>query len=579
MKKNQWFLFCFPVLLFGLSGCVSPQIDSSGTDLIQATPLSAAELGEGFQAQYLPDASNIHQFSGTIDVALDFEGTQVGWKKVASEYERLQSNKVKVNINDNLSGSTYSSKLNEELLNPNTDWDICEGNLGYTNIRGSTINMYSAFQAPNAYCGKDTKWANVLSQTAYRQSASDTSAVAQIVNSEIMQSCWFVNTVAMTAAGEKGYKNSEGEVAYPKTWDDLISLCSYMEDAGYTNPLGISLASSSVESLQFTWLLRIYGDYYYRQFYKYSMASDVWTSYSGTREDVETFAGFGFRFPKVMHLLFDEEDNQLPCGYVGFHSDVYKDFVSQLAKMKGHLMENVDSTEFSALRDLFRTQSRGKSSPQIILDYQGFGLNYLGATSSSFSVGYFDYPTMVSGKFSSGDREGESIVPENTITRDIGGNGGFLSIINHLGNKAQNDLNQDFLKFFLSPYGQTIYYQGLAENGVVPKGLSTVKNELIVIPQAWKDYFANSGKTITFSGNVDQNVFLSYGVRYVVGYKNTQAIITENWRKLLMSNVGSVFSVTAFCNQWADACFKDMKLMCADNNWPTDAYLNPNLNL
>ena len=46
-----------------------------------------------------------------------------------------------------------------------------------------------------------------------------------------------------------------------------------------------------------------------------------------------------------------------------------------------------------------------------------------------------------------------------------------------------------------------------------------------------------------------------------------------------MSNVGSAFSVTAFCNQWADACFKDMKLMCADNNWPTDAYLNPNLNL
>ena len=46
---------------------------------------------------------------------------------------------------------------------------------------------------------------------------------------------------------------------YPVTWNDLISLCENMEKAGYTNPLGITLCDASIESLQFTWLLRVYG--------------------------------------------------------------------------------------------------------------------------------------------------------------------------------------------------------------------------------------------------------------------------------------------------------------------------------
>ena len=581
MRKNRFLALTALVIAgFGLSACGKDNGGGGGgaKGMITVDPLTPEQLGPGFQKAYIPDKASIRQMSGKIDVCLDFEGTQVGWRAVAQEYERLHDGSVRVNVNDNLSGSLYAEKLNAELLNPNTDWDICEGNLGYNKINAACVNMYSSFAAPNPYCGKDVIWDSVVAPEAKRASSSEASGRTLIVNSEVMQSCWFINNVALNAAKEKGWVNASGTEGYPETWDDLIALCFKMEEAGYTNPLGITLCASSVQSLQFTWLLRIYGDYYYRQFYRWTQAADFWDNYIPSHPEPETLAGYGTRYPKLLNILFDENTEFGP-GYVGFKSEVYKDFVSQLEKMHGHLMENVDSTEFQALRDVFATQARGKSSPQIMLDYEGFGLNYVRRSNENFQVGYFDYPRMVSGKYASGDLEGEDIVDSNTLTRDIGGNGGFLSIINHTGQQEQNELNKDFLKFFLSPYGQTIYYKGLSQNGIVPKGLSTVNNDLVVIPQEWVDFFASAGRTIKFNGNVDPDSFISFGVRYCMGFPNTERIIVENWRRLLMENVGEPLTVNSFCNRWADACFRDYQEICQSYSWPSDIYLHPERNL
>ena len=254
--------------------------------------------------------------------------------------------------------------------------------------------------------------------------------------------------------------------------------------------------------------------------------------------------------------------------------------VTNLSKMNGYLMKNTESTEFSALRDQFETQSDGKSSPQIVLDYQGFGINY--EKSDKIDLGYFDYPQMIAGKYTKGEFAGEDIVDnENTITRDIGGNGGFLSIINHMGDSAQNNLNKDFIKFVMSPYGQTIYYKGLAENGDVPKGLSSVKNELVVIPTAWKTYFEKSNETITFSGDVDANPFLSWGVRYVNGLPKTLACITENWQNLLLTGRSEEQTLipATFAAKWSEAVSVDMRQCVANNRWPENFWLDPNYNL
>ena len=559
------------------------------TGMISVAPLGVTELGEGFNADYLPDASAIKQRTGKIDVCLDFEGTQEGWKALADEYERLHDNGVTVNINTNYSGSTYSETLNYELNNTNTEWDIVEGNLGYGSTRSHCIDMRNAINSYNPYCGEDRLWTEALLPAAYRTKEADTSNESYILNTEVMQTCWFINDVAFQAAVEQGYKNADGRAAYPVTWDDLITLCEKMEDAGYSNPLGITLCDASIESLQFTWLLRVYGDYYYRQFYKYIMAGDldsVWAEYDETATVVEKNYGYNYKFAKLLYIMFEEEaanEKMLgnECGYVGLTSEVYRDLVTQIAKVKGHLMKNVATVEFNQLRDQFETQSDGKSSPQIMLDYQGFGINYeKAAEEGKFAVGYFDYPQMMSGNWTSGDKAGQPIVDPNTITRDIGGNGGFLSVINHLGDATQNELNKDFVKFVMSPYGQTIYYKGLANAGAVPKGLSSVKNELVVIPAEWKAFFDKSGETITFSGDVDANPFLGFGVRYGNGKPATQEVICSYWRNLLMTGLGDQsLSVSGFTSRWATAMRSDLTIIVAENKWPAEFWKNPSYNL
>jgi hypothetical protein len=129
----------------------------------------------------------------------------------------------------------------------------------------------------------------------------------------------------------------------------------------------------------------------------------------------------------------------------------------------------------------------------------------------------------------------------------------------------------------MSPYGQTIYYKGLAEAGEVPKGLSSVKNELIVIPQAWKSFFTESNKTITFSGDVDANHFLSWGVRYAGGYTETQKVIKEYWRNLLLTGLAAdqALTVDSFAARWDTAVRKDMAAIIAYNKWDSDIWLHP----
>ena len=554
MKKAIALATCCTTL-FSIAACGGGE-GGGKSGMISTKPLTVAELGEGFNTKYLPDASSIRQFSGKIDVCLDFEGTQDGWRALAKEYERLQDGGVKVNINTNFAGTSYTENLRTELTSVSTDWDIVEGNLGLSNTRSKCVDMKNTINTKNPYCGADTKiWADVLDDIAYKTKEADTSGQSYILNTEVMQTAWFVNDVALQAAVDKGYKNADNEAGYPITWDDLILLCEKMVEAGYPNPLGISLCQASIDSLQFTWLLRVYGDYYYRQYYQYIVGFDpeyVWDNYDPTAKVVETNEGFSYSFAKVLNMLF-EEDSPFGDGYIGFTSDVYLDFVSNLAKMEGYFFKDAATTEFSALRDEFRTQSDGVESPQIMLDYLGFGINYENAEKDGFSVGYFDYPTMES-----------EYVPAETITRDIGGNGGFLSVVNHIGDKDQVELNKDFIKFVMSPYGQTIYYKGLAEAGRVPKGLSTVKNDLVVIPATWKTFFEESEQTIKFNGDVDANPFLSWGVRYVVGKTKTQSVICEYWRNLLLLNT---MTVPAFAAKWDEAVRVDKDTVVKENGW------------
>ncbi len=609
----------FPLLSVAaiITACRGEGGGGGGSQSIKVDPLSASEVG--ISEQYLPSKKDIRQLSGEITIALDFEGRDAGWKEVAKEYERLQGGAVKINVKADVAGDQYGSTLNQMLQDvqngATSEWDIVEGNLGYGNTRKTCVDIHTMIKDPNPYCGADnTSWNSVLTEQAYYNYDSDRSwGKHYILNTENMQSCWFVNDVALEAAKTAkfvsieteqanpgvnkdlldktdGYKNAKGQASYPITWNDLINLCRAMQAAGYSNPLGITLSTSSLKSLQFTWLLRIYGDYYYRQFYKYTMntADKTWP-YDPTESCPERNDGFGFKQCRVLNLLFDESTTYGP-GYVGYKSEVYLDFVNQLCKMKGLFIQDPTSTEFSDVRSQFMMQSKQKASAQIVLDYLGQGLQYEKYENDGFKLGYFDYPQMISGTYQKESQYvtganahsiGDKIVDDRTLTRDIGGNGGFVSIVDQLNKPNRTVIAKDFIKFFLSPYGQSIYYKGLSEteNHISPKGLTTVKTGLVNIPREWKTFFEDAEDAgVEFNGNVDPDVFISYGVRYFQGYPKSETKIL-NWQQLLVLN--KKYDAEAFANDWNEACFSDYQTMCrdAEHGWPVEMYLDPNGNI
>ena len=514
------------------------------------------DLGAEFNSEYYPVEEAIEQKQGKIDVAILFEGTEKGWEAVANEYMRLQSNAVVVKLDTNWTAGNYPEKLDQELTSK-TDWDIVQGNLASGgNTRTYCMNMQPSINTKNAYAGNKT-WREVLMEDAYISDKTGTSTETFLMNSEGLQTAWFVNTVALEAAAEQGYVNAEGKAENPITWDDLMSLCSAMEKAGYSNPLGISVATDSINNSQFTWLLRVYGDYYYRNEYNNIMTEGSTYEVDLTAEQPEADEGYSLSNPKLFNSILGED---ISANYVGGNSAKFKDFISQFGKMKDYLLLDAATTSMAQMRSLFQQQSNGKESPQIMLDYVGSGLSFAQSETNDFKIDFFDYPTMVS-----------EYVEENTLLRDVGDNGGYLSIVQQ--GSEQNALTLDFMKFFMSPYGQTVYYKGLSDAKASPKGLTLVDNSLVIVPTEWKEYFETD--KISFTGLSDSNPYITFLVRSLDSGVNSTMKAEELWKKYLTGTGSDAINAEDFGGQWQDSLMADWAAFCKNHSWNVNCYKYP----
>ncbi len=529
--------------------------DSSGSGSSNKNAIAAVlDLGADFNAAYYPSA-DIECKQGKVDVAIVFDGTEAGWQALADEYSRLHKGAVVVALDNKYTASTYPDKLNHELQSESSDWDIVQGNLAATgSMADYCVNMNSDIFLSNPYAGGVT-WSEVLMEDAYISDKSgDNATNTYLLNSEGLQTAWFVNTVAMDAAKANGYTKD----GMPETWDELMSLCAAMETAGYENPLGISVDTESVSASQFTWLLRVYGDLYYRSEYN-NIAVEADYEVDLEDEQPESSKFFKYSETKLFNLILGET---ISSNYVGGTSKKFQDFLGQFAKMKDYLRLDAATTSMEQLRAEFKTQSKGKSSPQILLDYAGVGLDFADEQNDNFQMDFFDYPRMVS-----------DYIHESTLVRDVGGNGGYLSVKKHINDAAQAGLNIDFLKFVLSPYGQTVYYDALSKNNIAPKGMTTVVNDLVVMPEAWKEFFTND--KISFTGLVDSNPFISYFVRSLNGEQNSKTKATELWKKFLTGTGSDAITAAQFGGAWQDALMLDWDTHCKKQGWNVNCYKYP----
>ncbi len=547
MKRRVLAILMATAMIVGLLAGCSKDKGSSGS-------ASVADL-EGFNEDYLPDESLIEKKQGKIDVVILFEGSQAGWEAMADAYEEIHGNQVTINLNQDYSSGTYAEALRYQIQDANTDWDIVMGNYVSDLITTYGVNMYSSINDQNPYAGGEV-WRNVLQEDAYITDKSGANTSTYIMNSENLWTAWFVNKVALEEAGALGYKNANGEVGNPVTWADLMSLCDYMQQAGYSNPLGISVSPSSVQADHFSWLLRVYGDYYYRNEYDGIMNASSEFVLDPQDENPESNLEYAVDVTK----LFGKILNQNASNYVGANSAKYKEFLANMGQMKPYLNTiDAKSKTMADIRNDFAYQTAGKDSPQITLDYLGKGLTFL--QSDKIEVDFFDYPTMesVSG-----------VVPEDMLTRDVGGNGGYLSIINHKA--SQNELNLDFIKFVMSPYGQSIYYNALSKTEFAPQGLTLVRQDLVVVPSEWADFFKTD--KITFTGLSDSNEFVRNLMVGCAG-ANIKDDLTGLWQNYLAGTGGDVISADQFASSWASLTLSAWNEYAQKNNWNVNCYKYP----
>ena len=543
-----------------LIGCREKEKENEGgggnTDSGPAQPL---DLGDKFNSEYYPkpEDNNVANIVGKstskmkIDIAINFEGQEEAWRVVADEYERLCGNLVEVKLVTGLDTNAYTERIRNEEANPNTDWDIVQGNL-MNDVESHAVDLRSTVQSSkNPYAG-NKMWVDFLEEEAYVTDKSGSTDFCYYLNSENLSTAWFVNTAATTKAGISNVS--------PKTWDELINMLEALQQAGYKYPMGLTMSKDGIAASQFSWLVRVYGDYFFRDNYTNIQQKEGFV-YDKTSDNPEGGGKFLYSKNRILSTMLDTS-----CEFfVGPTSDKYNEFLYQLGRLAKYIRPSAYSLSFNEVRTSFMAQADGNNgdeAPQVMLDYSGEGLAFLNAPKLKDNIDFFDYPTIVSDQ-----------VPEGTLTRDVGGNGGYLALIQY-HNKKQTDLNKDFLKFFLSPYGQSIYYKALAEKGEAPKGLTTAKNDLVLIPEAWKGFFQTD--KISFTGLADNNPYLNFGVLHFVD--NTKALnkTVELWQGYLKPT--GAITASKFSNDMLDRLLSSYPEVAAEHNWPNDGYSSTHYN-
>ncbi len=425
-------------------------------------------------------------YEGTINFCAPVGDQKQAYDRVIAAYQELQPG-VTVKFT-NESTETYPNIIKNDILTEYSEnsYNIFAGNYVNDLIQDAAVDMYTYILKPNQYTGK--RWRDCLDTAAYV--SSGTANTTKMIATNIISVAWYYNKDVIEEVGI--------DVDSFENWQDLIAACATLKEHGYTAPFGVSVADQSYRGSQLSWLLRVYGDQYYRELYPLIQAQPEDYCYDESLPEFvyeesdpqpEEDAGWNMNVLRMQQLMLDKSNP----NYAGPTSARFRELMDNILAISPYLTEDVITTS-DQLTGKF--VAGGKDAPVFYIDVLGFGSRFSNLIKESehpFELGIMDFLPM----------EGEEM---NTgILRSLGGNSAWLSV-RESKNKQINDMCVDFIQFFMSPYGHSIFVQALIDTGSSLAGPCTVKG--VDYPEEWKQVYDNPN--IKKNGLCDRNEYLTY---------------------------------------------------------------------
>lgn len=432
-------------------------------------------------------------FSGTITISLySATGVEAAWNAVAEAYEALHPNvDVVVDLKPQDSYPDWVKAMFQSYDEATPEADIVYGNLAGSDRTDKVINYFDYMNEDSPYSGG--AWTDSFAFDL--QNVDMGTGRWDCISITGVQVLWFYNVDIFNEVG----------VEPPTTWAEFVDVCEKLDAAGY-QPLAVAGDFNSFWSGQMGWLAQIYADQTTRSNIEIVRAQEgdycydpdvdgnfVYDPTDPHNDDTPAnVTNNSVRFWKAF-----VKDGTIRCDTDGMKT-VWTGFSQLFPKYAGG--ENFYGTDGNGAKTLFYQQKAA-----IWLDGSWFFGDYLNTMSDiedgkSVTIGSDDDAVELTGlqKFTLGtfampSMEGEGIeAPARTIEVATG----FLSAVKK--DPDHDDMVVDFLMFYTSSQGYSVFMENLIANDGNPDGLPLVKG--IELEGELGEMFAN----IEYIGNVQK---------------------------------------------------------------------------
>ena len=429
-------------------------------------------------------------FSGTITISVySNTGVQEAWEAIAAGYEALHPDvDVVVDLKPQDSYADWVKAMFQSYEDTLPEADIVYGNLAGNDRTDKVINYFDYIGEDSPY--SDGEWTD---QFAFdMQNIDMATGMWDCISVTGVQVLWFYNVEIFEKVG----------VQPPKTWDEFVDVCAKLAEAGY-QPIAMNGDFQSFWASQMGWLAQVYADQTTRSQIEIVRAQEgdfcydpdvdgnfVYDPTDPHNDDTPANVTVSWvRFWKAF-----VKDGTIRCDTDGMKT-VWTNFAKIFPQYAGG--ENFYGTDSNGAKTLFYQQKAA-----IWLDGSWFFGDYLNTMNSidageAVTIGSDDAATELTGleKFGLGtfampSMEGAGIeAPARTIEVATG----FLSAVKK--DPDHDDMVVDFLKYYTSSQGYSLYMNALIENKGVPDGLPLIKG--IELEGQLAEMFAN----IEYIGN------------------------------------------------------------------------------